>query len=305
MTNENISFGTFDLARRNARARAIIKCIPKEHKMYRDSEVVASCRQSIKDVPYDVQSLARVFGEWRRRYVRALAFKDCRTSERYFLEVEGWEEALCGVMHYMAETRRELVTALDEARLLPWIQKTNPRMPMVDCWLPGDYVVHLGCESDISRLMQWLFVMCEIRLEDVAVCYARGNHLPCQYRRIRCKRPEKLVIPLCKHEEKKKSKKARHWHPAVVKKERLSAGGCSRRQNGVTRIDYSTPPPSGYLISPDGVVIGRSSSRRYDEQREPSITRSGSDSEDTWKSFGHMARDNGRYGAINGEDYAD
>lgn len=42
-----------------------------------------------------------------------------------------------------------------------------------------------------------------------------------------------------------------------------------------------------------------------DVKADHTIARSSSDSEDTWIGMGHFARDNGRFGSIIGEDYAD
>ena len=75
---------------------------------------------------------------------------------------------------------------------------------------------------------------------------------------------------------------------------------------GPTAIS-STKTESGFSCSgfsyivENGVVvrIGTGSTSSH------TIARSSSDSEDTWIGMGHLARDNGRFGSIIGEDYAD
>lgn len=73
-----------------------------------------------------------------------------------------------------------------------------------------------------------------------------------------------------------------------------SDGGMTYSQPATTRSDT-------YVVQ-NGLVIFLNSDT---DTRDGRIARSGSDSEDYWKGFGVGHPDNGRFGGINGEDYAD
>ena len=83
---------------------------------------------------------------------------------------------------------------------------------------------------------------------------------------------------------------------------RLMQGPIETATSG-SGINYGSRTRSGLLVGSDGIVIGRTASAAG--ERDKSVVRSQSNVEDYWKGFGFMARDGGRYGSINGEDYAD
>jgi hypothetical protein len=61
------------------------------------------------------------------------------------------------------------------------------------------------------------------------------------------------------------------------------------------------PPEKIYTVVNGEVIRLKNGQGEIDH----TIARSSSDSEDTWIGMGHLARDNGRFGSIIGEDYAD
>ncbi len=74
-------------------------------------------------------------------------------------------------------------------------------------------------------------------------------------------------------------------------------------------VIVSYPQHQGFKQSPEKIytVVNGEVIRLKNEQGEidHTIARSSSDSEDTWIGMGQLARDNGRFGSIIGEDYAD
>jgi hypothetical protein len=87
----------------------------------------------------------------------------------------------------------------------------------------------------------------------------------------------------------------RHLRKVHNGKERLLIVSCSQHQ-GVKQ-----PPEKIYTVVNGEVIRLKNGQGEIDH----TIARSSSDSEDTWIGMGHLARDNGRFGSIIGEDYAD
>lgn len=86
------------------------------------------------------------------------------------------------------------------------------------------------------------------------------------------------------------------------KRKRKGFGLCGRASDGIAKR-YQTQIPSGtyHIINGQPVFL----TRNADSDEEQEIARSASEAEETWTGMGHMARDNGSFGSIIGEDYAD
>ena len=168
------------LKKMDKKARAVVADPLKYYGMVPDGRVAQLCRKVCDESQYVVQCLAKVDGVWREREVRALTFSEFEPMGWYWIEVDGWVDALRKVMRYMAETRRDVVRQLDECRLLPWVRKTSARKKMSDCWRQGDFDLCIEGEDSASRLVQWLFMICGISLISVAACYDSEDARECR-----------------------------------------------------------------------------------------------------------------------------
>ena len=308
----------------DARAREIVRDPMTAYGNRPDGQVVQAYRAFCEDSSFGVRSLSGMFGEWRDFQVRAIAFKEYESEECHEMEVNGWLDALAMVMNYVAESHAEEVSLLEENGLLAWVRKRDPEMGMAECWRQGSCEVKVKSKAEAGARVQWLFLMCGIPLTDVAVRYARRHPVPIL-----------KICPVCGIRVRKlgrhmdKAHKGRSFDQHMTCVTNADHGNCvntSTRRLGVpTPIGsmgkkkkkkgsrghspktwkYEAPQNDGYLISPDGIVVGRISRSCGSARCESSVTRSESDCEDYWKGFGHIARDNGRYGSIDGVDYAD
>lgn len=292
---------------------------------------VQEYREVREDSRFGVENLAKLRMKARRKLrknrrrcsVRALAFKEYRPMRWRELNATGWLDALSKVVRYVAETHPEVVSLLMRQNLMGWVRKTNSNESMIVCCRKGSFTLLPMDDAASYQWVQCLFLLCGIRLTDVAVCYERrdvnssGKRLRPDSKNLDHKETplsiEQARYEMCMKEVRKiKRTQNRLLRQIEAARKRSKVGeSVSYVSNAMTaskadrKTPYATSRPDGFLIASDGVVVGRTLDRRVEGHGDSAIVRSKSDSEDTWKGFGHIARDNGRYGSIDGVDYAD
>ena len=279
--------------------------------------------------------------------------------------VSGWQDALALVLGVFAKERKDDIEFLEVAGQLKWIRANKPGTGMLEALRTGDCTANFQNILSVCRRLQWMFLMCGIPLNAVAVRYnaytdAEWQRLLVREAEERAKEEERRRLQLARVTEKKVKEEERHNLQVqrqaqdkrlvqlvkcadsneAARRELIEYGfsRCSKCGSWVkdknlarhsrrclrlgvsmpkgkkgtvrnitshrTNVDYSTPVPEGTYIVVDGVVVFVNA-RHGNKSNDARITRSSSDSEDTWKGFGYIARDNGRFGGVIGEDYAD
>lgn len=154
---------------------------------------------------------------------------------------------------------------------------------------------------EVIEKLQWTFLMAGFQLDAIQVELAKIKVEVYPSSGNRTKKGEKSKQR--SGNRTKKGKKSKQ-HSATTTTP-LFAGWCTnldfkeRSPKRSKNVNSSGNSGFSYVVE-NGVVvrIGSSGGNR-------TIARSDSDSDDTWIGMGHFARDNGRFGSIDGVDYAD
>ena len=141
---------------------------------------------------------------------------------------------------------------------------------------------------DVIEKLQWTFLMAGFLLTSVQVELGTG---------VACSSPGNV--------SKKKKKKMLRTPQGKTTTPIFSACkrdfGLKNVSSGYSLKNNSSNESGFRYIVENGVVVRIGTGHTASH----TIARSSSDAEDTWIGMGHLARDNGRFGSIIGEDYAD
>lgn len=80
---------------------------------------------------------------------------------------------LSGALMALAENMPGTIGQIDKEGLLGWVDKNDPSIDMQRSWRQGNCHVRLGKNKDACFLIQWLFLMCGIPLNEVDFYYDR------------------------------------------------------------------------------------------------------------------------------------
>ena len=173
---------------------------------------------------------------------------------------------------------------------------------MQKSWRQGNCRVRLGSNKDACFLIQWLFLMCGISLNEVDFYYDRYTDKNWRIHQQKVRRQQEIKKQL------EVSRKIKHKtqieypfftlrHSHGNKKKQSSNSNSSKRCCKV----HSTPASDRVYMVMDGVVVFCSPCTTIDSPKEVMRV----DTSEEWKGYGYIARDGGRYGGISGEDYLD
>ncbi len=192
--------------------------------------------------------------------------------------VTDWCDALAQFMQHIGWEYEELVDRMQAAGFLSWIVRTDSARSMAEAWRVGACTIRFDTMSHVCEKLQWLFLMCGMPLNDVGMRY-EGS----------------LIV---RETRRSHSRESRHAEKVVSD----NPHDLLKSRTATNSVKYSASESSGFYVLVDGVVeyIGR-----RNEPSERVIARSESSTEDAWIGMGHFARDNGQFGSISGEDYAD
>jgi len=240
-------------------------------------------------------------------------------------EVRYWVQVLRIVLGVLAEKDPDRLSSLYTMGLMKWIKRSK-RSFCEKALDKANFVFDSSTGADNARMaVQWLLEMFDIGLEKAGVEVSPRIKRPKGWsKRFKVwpkdpSTPEE--IPRCRFcgaAVRDLQQHMRTAHASLLRLSlrlrkqqtgqgdtvdaRLMQGPIETATSG-SDINYGSRTRSGLLVGSDGIVIGRTAPAAG--ERDKSVVRSQSNVEDYWKGFGFMARDGGRYGSINGEDYAD
>lgn len=265
------------IKKRDLQAREIIAHPQRFYKGAGKNGLISKYRRKHKNNErYGVMSLAEHVNVLSGLRVKALAFR----GDAIEIPLTGWADALSWVMCYLAKNMPGTIEQIDKEGLLGWVDKNDPSIDMQRSWRQGNCRVRLGNNKDACFLIQWLFLMCGIPLNEVSLYYDRypdGNGLI--------------------HQQKTRHQLFTLRHSHGNKKKQSSNSNSSKRCCKV----HSTPVSDRVYMVMDGVVVFCSPYATIDSPKEVMRV----DTSEEWKGYGYIARDGGRYGGISGEDYLD
>ena len=189
------------------------------------------------------------------------------------LSATSWPECLSHVLGMFAREREADMKFLAKTGLLGWIKADNPEAGLLDALRSGECTATFKTMLGVCRRLQWLLLMCGIPLNRVAVLH--NVYTDDEWQR--------LLECEAKTKAKPEAKVRGISHPRP-------------QSPNSSHISHGT-----YIVE-NGLVVFLSSMQEC-ENDDGRIMRSDSDSEDTWKGYGFIARDGGRFGGINGEDF--
>lgn len=270
----------------------------------RSSKVVSLYRKVCSDSQLCVASLGNNAKKLVGLRVKALAF------DGYEMTVCSWPDALAQLMSHAAHDRAEDVNILAVGGLLAWAPTTSQNMDAVEAWKKGLVNIEFHSMEDVCARIQWLFLMLGISLADVGVCYEElDDKRYAEYRKRYF--PETVTLSGNGDGLMNGGKGNGAASPGQVvqpddqgkpmqgKKNGVKTNSPVKRSGNFHRTDnYGV---STYIVV-DGVVVMHGSAGFGGDDR---ISRASSESEDTWKGVGYIARDGGRYGGLDGEEYSD
>lgn len=204
----------------------------------------------------------------------------------YSCKVSSWIEALAKVLFILVEKHAEEVEYLHDAGLLFWLRPNNKGKSITEAILAGQYCASFANIQNVCRSIQWLMLMCGVSLYAAAFECAT-----CTEEEWKATQFIKNLKATAKNE---KTTKAPSFPGVPVRTNRPLKPAAKRHLTD----DYGV---SKYIVE-NGVVVMLGTAGFGGDGR---IVRSDSESEDTWKGAGYIARDFGRYGGIDGELYSD
>lgn len=238
--------------------------------------------------------------------------------------VDSWQDVLASILSWVVSRRLETAELMDTERLLDWIVPNDPGMDRISAIRIGQAVVRLANREEICKRAQWLLLMCDVNLMSVAVKVNQYSDEDWEkvvkkneeIRKAReAARLRALEEKRRQEEEERLSREQAMRRIFAMKKHQVPAEkrqgrprrpfGTHRHSNSNTSVSYSEfqDRPGTYIVEGGVVVFVNRGGAVGTSER--TICRSGSDSEDYWKGFGIGAPDNGRFGSIIGEDWAD
>ena len=227
--------------------------------------------------------------------------------------ISRWERTLLFVLHKLAETDFRRLSTIYAMGLLKWIK--TPRQYFMGDVLAGHMSFNFAKTEDACIALQWLHGMFDINLDETCFEFSvqeprRQKFLKKGWAEVgrqgwvpeglsRCRLCGMIVNDFQRHMMDVHNQRT-SCHEIAEDRSDFMMIETATSGSG---INYSPSSQAAYLVGSDGIVIGRTTS--VDSERGASVVHSQTDEEDSWKGFGYMARDGGRYGSINGEDYAD
>lgn len=266
------------------------------------SKVVKQYREACSDSPLCVGSLGINAKKLATLRVRGVAFK--QAFDKYEMKVSSWPDALAQLMLYAAHDRSEDLECMAVGGLLNWASTISRNIDVVKDWKTGRVSIKFPSVAHVCARLQWMFLMLGISLADVGVCYEELDAK--RYAEYK-KRYFPDAVGVSGNDENVSDDDAR---------KRPTASKCTSKplEDGKPQsVRCSHAKSSGHYyrtdnygitsyITVNGVVVMQGSDGFGGDGR---ISRSSSESEDTWKGVGFIARDEGRYGSLDGELYSD
>lgn len=244
--------------------------------------------------------------------------------------VTSWGKALKLFLFILAKNYPRLIQKWKTEGLLTWVNFTKTESGTSVMLIPGHQKSIV--EWQIAKL-QWLILKCRLKLGNVTLNLKSKKRLksgmslqpiPChRYCYPKSKNSQEPETSLLGHEEMFRKQNSHLDNHSVAW---IEGGSVTNENKGkpheTRRKTMTKEPPSKNLITTpsaklfwvtntpsseiryiveNGVVVrlGRGTTGNHE------VARSSSDAEDTWIGMGHFARDNGRFGSIDGVDYAD
>lgn len=251
---------------RDLQARKIIAHPQRFYKGTRKNGLMSKDRRKHKNNErYGVMSLAEHVNVLSGLRVKALAF----CGDAIEIPCTGWADALSGVMCYLAENMPGTIEQIDKEGLLGWVDKNDPSIDMQRSWRQGNCHVRLGENKDACFLIQWLFLMCGIPLNEVDFYYDRytDENWRIHQQKIRHQQEIQKLLEVSRKKTKPKSKidypffTLRHSHG---NKKKQPSNSISRRCCKV----HSIPASDRVYMVMDGVVVFCSPRTTIDSSKE-------------------------------------
>ncbi len=286
-----------DFVREFSQRRFAIVDDPEKHYKTPFAGTALEYFKEFNDKRLQVASLAQKADKLLKYDILEVFFKEKRYG------VTSWPECLSRILGLFAREYEENIALLDDAGQLQWVKVDKPGMGKLEALRTGKCSAVFRDMHSLCRRLQWLFLMCGVSLNTVAVRHNAftdeewQRHLAAEAAAKASMEEERkrlIAQQELENARKEKRRKEQDKRRANVKK---------RKQRPADSV-CSTPVLEGTYILVNGVVEFIKP-MRGNGNNETRIIRSESDSEDTWKGLGFMARDNGRFGSILGEDFAE
>lgn len=196
--------------------------------------------------------------------------------------VEDWQSIITEVLSWAIDERFDVIEYLDAGRQLGWL-KTPDKANRLEALRNKTCEANFSSYIDLCIRLQWIFLASGISLNKVAIKYQICTENEWKSR-------------LAKQEAEQRAKIAK-----AFKAKKDASVSKSKGKHALKKAKKTTSSNLSTYIVVDGVVVPMSNGGVQTD----TIVRSSSDYEDVWKGVGYIARDNGKYGSISGEDYAD
>lgn len=83
--------------------------------------------------------------------------------------VRSWQDVLLAAVGAVARTRPDLVRALDQAGLVPWMVRLDPGVDLLEAFRLGRATLRLDSLAEAFRKTQWLLLMAGVKLNEAIV----------------------------------------------------------------------------------------------------------------------------------------
>ncbi len=88
--------------------------------------------------------------------------------ERVF-RVTSWDDVLAYIVRELVAAKPAEIRALSRAGLLPWMTSADPTLDLVAAFSAGQASINFTTREEAFQSVQWLLIMCDVRLNEVVV----------------------------------------------------------------------------------------------------------------------------------------
>lgn len=150
-----------DLNEQNLRAREI--CADPHHFFKAFSRTARRFQHMNPSPRYRVMTLVGVANDFLPRQPLKLLVND------RLMRVTSWSDVFAYIVREMVSAYPNFICRLSSAGLLPWIENSNPSLDLIASFESGEATLKFTTLEEAFWCVQWLLVMCGVKLNEVVV----------------------------------------------------------------------------------------------------------------------------------------
>lgn len=113
------------------------------------------------------------------------------------LRVDSWTDVVALIVRELVTAKPSFILRLSEAGLLPWIENLEPSVDLITAFRNGQTTLRFTSLEEAFLSVQWLLVMCNVKLNEVIVQvdpYASNAAWHAREEELRAKRAEEARV---------------------------------------------------------------------------------------------------------------